>query len=99
MSKNDLITVRSVVAFFSACALGYYFLLFENFMHTSISAIIERSEQLDPTPHICILGLLPIYIATIVFGAAMFGIYLGNLAQHLYSKFQKQPHTPFNNPN
>lgn len=80
---------------FALCAafyITYYLLLEDNFLHTSISDIITRSHQLADQQHLLVLGLLPIYIATVVFGSATLGVYLGSLAQRMVlKKDQKNP--------
>ena len=79
MRKNHLakqVSTLATLVFFSGIA--YYFLLHENFMHSAISCIISYSHTLTMKKHLVVLGLLPIYIAMMIFGAAMLGIYLGN---------------------
>ena len=67
-----------------ASLLAYYLLLYENCLHSSIHEIVDFSQTLDITHHLFILGLLPIYIAAMIFGAVMFGIYLGRAIQRLF---------------
>lgn len=62
----------------------YGFLIRENVLHCSISEIIHQAHHLTITQHLLILGLLPIYIATIVFSACLLGIYLGTKLKYLF---------------
>lgn len=89
MKLKFSISISNAIAIITASVLAYYLLLCENILHTSISEIIDYSDTLEVTQHILILGLLPIYIAAMVFGAAMFGIYLGSMLQQLiFKRFQ-----------
>lgn len=62
---------------------AYYLLLKDNVLHSSISSIIAYSHHVALKKHLLILGLLPIYIAAMIFGAVILGLYLdtqlGNL--------------------
>ena len=58
------------IAIIVACAIIYYFLIIDNIFHLSISSIISYTQDLAITQHLLIMGLLPIYIATTVFGTA-----------------------------
>lgn len=86
MKPKFSLSISNAIAIVTASLLAYYLLLCENFLHTSISEIIDYSDTLEVTQHMLILGLLPIYIAAMVFGAAMFGIYLGSILQHIIFK-------------
>lgn len=78
--KLNISTVFSLIAAFS---LVYYVLVSDNFLHISIASIISSSHYLGEADHILVLGLLPIYIALMIFGAGMAGVYLGSAIQQL----------------
>ncbi|HLB41476.1 MAG TPA: hypothetical protein VJN02_01250 [Gammaproteobacteria bacterium] len=59
------------------------FLVHDNIFHCSISSIIHQAHHLTIVQHLLILGLLPIYIATIVYGACLLGAYLGTKVGYL----------------
>ena len=59
----------------------YYLLLQDNLLHLSISSIINLDNHLAKHSHFLIVGLLPIYIACMIFGAASVAIYIGELLQ------------------
>lgn len=61
--------------------LAYYLLLYGKRLHTSISQIISMSHNLSLKPHLLVLGMLPIYISIMIFGAGILGIYLGQICQ------------------
>ena len=70
-----------ILALALAVYVTYYLLLRDNFLHASISDIINHSHQLKSQKHLLVLGLLPIYIGTMVFGSAVLSIYLGSAIQ------------------
>lgn len=82
--------VGIIIALLVASYLVYSLLLQDNFLHASIASIISHSHQLNNRPRLCILALLPIYIGTVVFGAAMLGIYLGSLVQKRILKKERK---------
>ncbi|MBA3661242.1 MAG: hypothetical protein H0W64_05920 [Gammaproteobacteria bacterium] len=65
---------------------GVYYLLLTESFHTSIAAIISYSNHLPFKGHILVLALLPIYIALIIFGAAILAVYLGYFVQYLLKR-------------
>jgi len=85
--KNTLsLHIGNLVALVLMICGIYYVLLQDNMLNISISSIIEYSHHLKNNKHLLVLGLLPIYIATIVFGAAIVAIYIGSILQNIYTK-------------
>lgn len=74
------------IALFTTCYVAYYLLLRDNYLQCSISSIIAYAHHLAVREHLIILGLLPIYIAFMIFGSATVGIYLGASVQALLTK-------------
>lgn len=80
MRRLAKLNLGIVIALLIACYVDYYYLLQDNFF--SISSIITHSHHLTGKKHLLVLGLLPIYIATMVFGAATVGLYFGKIFQN-----------------
>jgi hypothetical protein len=59
--------------------LVYYLLLHENFLHLSIASIINISHHLPNQLRLLIVGILPIYIGLMIFGAATLGLFICSL--------------------
>ncbi len=93
MKRLAQLNIGIILALSAAFYVAYYLLLKDTFLHTSISDIISRSHQLRAEKHLLILGLLPVYIGTIIFGAATLGIYLGTLIKRLI--LNKSSNNPF----
>jgi hypothetical protein len=72
----------------------YYLLLHNNFLHTSIASIIDSSHRLKDSWHLLVLGLLPIYIGTMVFGSILLGAYLGSLLQQFLLRQEIRTNPP-----
>lgn len=95
MKRLVKFNISTVIALIAAFSLVYYFLMLDNFLHISIASIIAKAHQLKETDHVLVLGLLPIYIALMVFGAGMVGIYLGSAIQQvLIRSLNKQIRLP-----
>lgn len=76
--KLNIITILTLMF---VCLLAYYLLLQDNFLDMSISSIIAKSNHLELKKHLIVLGFIPIYIAMIIFGTAMLGVYIGSSLQ------------------
>lgn len=74
------IVMMTLIVFY----VGHYLLLHDNFLHLSISAIINYSQQLSEKTHFLILGLLPIYVAAVIFGATVLGYYVVSKIQAFF---------------
>jgi hypothetical protein len=77
---KDLLPTLSKGALISqlfAGYLAYYLLLHDNCLNCSISNLIHHAHNLSMHAHLMLLGLLPIYIAVVIFGSAMLGAILG----------------------
>jgi multisubunit Na+/H+ antiporter MnhC subunit len=85
----NIITIIALVLLFS---IACYLLLQDNRLNTSISSIISNAHHLNLKKHLLVLGLLPFYIAAIVFGTAMLGIYLGSIVQKMINRVCMRVH-------
>lgn len=88
MKRLEKINLGIVLALFVACYVDYYYLLQDSVF--SISSIICHTQHLTGKKHLLVLGLLPIYIATVVFGAATLGHYFGKIFQNFLSAMRKR---------
>lgn len=83
---KNLLSVNILIIFTVFIVIGTvdFILLEDNFLQSSISCILDNSHRLDIKTHILLHGLLPIYIATIVFGASLLGVFLGKFLYNLF---------------
>jgi hypothetical protein len=79
-----------IIATLVSCYMAYYLLLRDNYLHSSISSIITYSHHLAIREHLLILSLLPIYIAFMIFGAVVFGLYFWASIQILLTRVAKK---------
>lgn len=82
-----------IVTFITLCVvfyITYALLLQDNFLNISISSILIKAHALELKQHLFVLALLPVYIATVIFGSALFGIYLGKHLRHHFYNRQKR---------
>jgi hypothetical protein len=71
-------------------SLAYYLLVSDNLAHCSISNIIDFGHKLALKQHLLLMGLLPVYIAIVIFGAALLGATLGRWLDDTLIPFFKQ---------
>lgn len=90
MRKLVSLNIGIILALMMCFLLAYYFLIYDNFFHASISSIISQSNDLESKKHLLVLGLLPIYIGTVIFGMCSLGVCLGSYAQKLMLKSCKE---------
>lgn len=86
MKKLIKLNAGTIVLLTALSYIAYYILMRDNFLHSSIASIIAHSHHLEVKKHLLVLGLLPIYIAAIIFGTAMLAVYLGTALQHFLHK-------------
>lgn len=84
--KHYSLNIGTLISLTAVSSMGYYLLLHDNFLHTSITAIINYSQSMSLKPHLIVLGLLPIYIATVIFGTAILGAHVGSALQQFVNR-------------
>lgn len=78
-NKAFSLNVGKIIAITVFFYIAYCILLHENDLHISLSALIQRSRLLPMNQHLFALGFIPIYIGIVIFGAAVLGIYAGDM--------------------
>ena len=73
----------TLIALCGVFCFAYYLLLNDSLVYISLTDIIDRSNELSLAKHLFVLGLVPIYIAIVIFGAATIGFYLGAIIQRV----------------
>lgn len=84
MKKLVGLNIGAILALIVFFLIIYYFLLVNDFF--SISSIIANAHHLAIKKHLLVLGLLPVYIAAMIFGSALLATYLGSYAQKRISR-------------
>lgn len=91
MRKLISLRLASASALVAVFCVVYYVLFSDNFMHISVGSIIANCHQLSLKKHLVVLGLIPIYIALMIFGAAVLGMYIGTMLQSFLDRASKKP--------
>lgn len=86
MKKILYLNIASFTALCIGIGTAYLVLLNDNFLHISISSILSSIRNLEYKQHCIMLGLLPIYIALVIFGSATLGLYIGSRMKRLLTK-------------
>jgi hypothetical protein len=85
-SKRLKLNTGTVLALSMMLYFVYSLLLSDNITSLSLAAILSYAHHLPPNKHLIVLGILPIYIAAMLFGAVVAGFYLGAKFQTLIIK-------------
>lgn len=83
--KTLLFRVATLLFILAISYFVYYLLLYDKIL-ISIPCIISYAHGTAIDRHLLILGLLPIYIGVMVFGATFLGILAGNKVQQYFNK-------------
>lgn len=84
------INLANIIALCAMSFIAYYILVCDNVFNISVSAIIAWSHQLSMNKHLVVLAIIPVYIAIIIFGVALLGIYLSSMLQGLIKAIKRQ---------
>lgn len=84
------LSVSVLISQLISAYFAYYLLLTENRAHCSIAKVIEYAHRLPVTKHLLLLGLLPIYIATIIFGLSIIFATAGHWLEKQISRAMRQ---------
>lgn len=92
MFKLAMPTIKLSTAISMAISvmLAYYLLLCDNCFHCSISSVISYANGLNIKQHLIMMGLLPIYIAVMIFGSVLVGLYLGSLVDTKFARAERE---------
>ena len=85
-----LIKISTAVSMAISVMLAYYLLLSDNCFHCGITSIINYSNGLTIKQHVIVMGLLPIYIAMMIFGAVIIGLYIGSIVENTLTRAYKK---------
>lgn len=81
INKRQTLNLGGIIFLVVAIYLIYYVLLHDKVLPFSISSVVSNINHLTRNWHILVVGLMPVYIALMIFGAAIIGIYLGSAFQ------------------
>lgn len=90
MINKIKIRLSNIIALCAMSFIAYYILVCDNVFNSSVSAIVAWSHQLSMNKHLAVLALIPIYIAVVIFGAALLGIYLGSMLQGVFKAYKRR---------
>lgn len=82
MKTNRTFNVGGVVCLFATTWLMYQLLLCDDFFPLSIMAVQLSINHWAHHWHVLAVGLLPVYVAFVFFGAALCGLLFGSVLQN-----------------
>lgn len=91
MTKRDQFNLGGILFLIAAVCLMCYMLLKGNsFLPCSINSVLSSMNHCARHWHIIVVGLLPVYVALMLFGTAISSIYLGSALQRWLIQFFHQ---------
>jgi hypothetical protein len=85
-TKKNTLNVGGIVCLLAAVYCIYYLLVLDDILPFSISSVLTWSSQYAKEWHILTVGLMPIYLALMIFGTSMFSLYFGSALQRWLSR-------------
>jgi hypothetical protein len=73
-----------------ACLVFAVFFTYYALLPCSIQAVLDHINHWARHCHVLAVALLPIYVALMVFGTAILGIYFGSILQRWAARFFKK---------
>lgn len=87
MKKRRSINIGAIVCLLAAIYLIYYLLLQDNVLPFSIASVHANISHWAKDKHALVAAFLPVYVALMIFGASVVGIYLGTRIQNLITRW------------
>ena len=87
MNKRHILNLGEALCLMAAVYLICYLLRQDNIAPISIDSAWAYINHWAKHFHVIAVGLLPVYVALMVFGTAVFGIFLGATLQRWITQF------------
>jgi hypothetical protein len=90
MNRHNPFNFGGITCLIAAVYVLYYLLLRDNVLPLSIHSVVSGMNHWSSNWHVLVIGLLPIYLAMMFFGTAMFGMYFGSALQRWLTSICKK---------
>jgi len=87
MNTRSTFNLGALICLVAVVYLIYYLLLMDHLLPLSISSVFSGFNHRIHHWHVLAVGLLPVYLALMIFGTSIIGIYLGGALQRWISQF------------
>jgi hypothetical protein len=87
MNKRDSLNLGAIICSVAAVYILYYLLLEDKPFPFSITSVLGGVNHWLRHWHVLVVGLLPVYLALMVFGTSMMGLYVGGALQRWLTHF------------
>jgi hypothetical protein len=91
INTKSSLNLGGVLCLIGAVYLICYILICDVVTPISISAMLSSFNRWARHYHVLAVGLLPIYVALMIFGTAMLGVCFGSTVHHWIARFFKKP--------
>ncbi len=93
INKKSPFNLGGILCLVASIYLICHILIYDNFLPISISSMTVQFSHWAKNWHFLAVGLLPIYVAFMIFGAAIIGAYVGstfhNISVFMFKKMKK----------
>jgi hypothetical protein len=89
LNKKGPLNLGGIICLTTAVYFIYY-LLIQNILPDSVSSLLAWNNDSAKKWHVLAIGLVPIYLALIIFGTAIFSLYVGSSLQRWLTQFRKK---------
>jgi len=86
MQKKHTVNIGGLICLIVTVFLIYLLLIKDKLLSLSISSISVLTSHMTKHWHVLAVGLIPVYLALIIFGAAIVSLYLGSNLQRWIKK-------------
>lgn len=91
MKKRYSLSIYNLLGLSLAVYCIYYLLLKNDELPFSIHAVLYGIHHLINHWHVVVVGLLPIYVALMIFGLTLLGLYLGAVLERIVAHLFHHP--------
>ncbi len=89
LKKCYTLSVSKILGLLVGAFFVYFLLVQDSFLPFSIHFILTKAQPLFTKWPVLEVGLLPVYMAFMIFGMAILGLYLGTLLERFLERFKK----------
>lgn len=87
MNKRHSLNLGGIICLIAGICFICSLLLRDNLLPLSISAVLTSINHCIRHWHVLVVGLLPIYVALMIFGTGVVGLYFGSALQRWITEF------------
>ncbi len=84
--KNKTLNLGGIIFLLATVYIIYYLLLKDTLLPFSVSSLLAWGDNCSKCWHVLAVGLIPIYLAMVIFGAGVLSVSIGSALQRWLTK-------------